>query len=161
MSEMSVVKVDEPIHGEIPERPDYVRSDEPAFPTIEYQQLYRELVEKMKAESNRNPSTSTIVGLAIETFAREHVVRLIGDQGETRAHQLLRDRRMLSTLRLITDSAQKSSGAGEGFNQFVMGLIPVVMGVIDSRVGHDPVLAVKLKEDIGAELSAYVGRALP
>ena len=152
-SDLSVVPVED---FEVPEFNDW-REVEPHFTSLHLQRLYRELVVELDAEFAGLGATAAMM---TRTVARDYVVRVTADQGETRARQLERDRRMMAMLKQLSDNSHRA-GDDERMQQLVLGLVPVIMGVIESRVGHDQLLAGKLKEDIGAELSAYVRRALP
>lgn len=152
------------IHAEAeqPEQPEWVQEGEPSFTSEAVQAEYRRLVTQMRSEIVVDPALRTITDLMIKTIARDYCVRLTADMGEPKARQQERDRRMMSMLKQLSDNVHRSGDqSGEEFNRLVLGLVPVVMGVIDSRVGHDPVLAAKLKEDVGGELAAYVRKALP
>lgn len=121
------------------------RYDEPAFQNPELQVLYRDLVQRMEAEATVLPGMGTAVGLVIRKLARDYVVGLAADQGDSAAARHERDTRMMQSLRLLFDQASRADLEHALRTEFVIGLVTETMRVLDAEV-EDDVLRVRLKE---------------
>jgi len=122
--------------------------DEPSFPTVEHQELYRDLVARMEAEASILPGMSTAVGLVIRRIARDYVVGVIADQGGatgTAARKAERDTRMMQGLRLMFDQAARADLEHALRTEYVLGLVTETMRVLDAEV-DDQELRIRLKE---------------
>ena len=128
--------------------------DEPHFPTEEHQRLYRDLVERMESEASVLPGMGTAVGLLIRKLARDYVVGLMADQGESAAREQERDRRMMQTFRMLLDQAARADLEHALRTEFVLGLITETMRVLDAEVEQDD-LRTRLKELLGESFVTY------
>ncbi len=157
-SGLPVVRVDQPA-GEPPlERPSYARVDEPVMPTPEHQELWRKYVEQMERESN--PSRLTTISISIRELARDHVVSLIADQtGEPKARQAERDRRKIALLKEINTSARHADSTEGVSRAFITGFVAELVGLTESRLGHEPELAARIRKEIAELAVSYTRKA--
>ncbi len=138
--------------------PDGEWTDEPTFPRPEHTQLYNTLVERMEAEASVLPGMGTAVGLMIRTLARDYVVRVIADQGDTEYQAMAvraeKDRRMLSLFKMLLEQASRADLEHALRTEFVLGLVTEVMRVLDGEV-DDSVLRIRLKELMSEAFVTY------
>ncbi len=130
------------------------RPDEPTFPDSVRQRMYRDLVQRMESEATVLPGMGTAVGLIIRKLARDYVVGLMADQGESRAVQKERDGRMMASFTLLLNQAARSDLEHALRTEFVLGLITETMRVLDGEV-EDDVLRVRLKELMSGAFVTY------
>lgn len=138
----------------VPEVDEPLGVNEPHFPTLQHQKLYRDLVAKMEAEVKVLPGMGTAIGLIIRKLARDYVTGLMADQGTTAARALERDRRMMASFKLLLDQAVRADLGHALRTEFVVGLLEEVVRILDAEV-DERALRTRLKELVGGSFVTY------
>ncbi len=113
------------------------RYDEPNFDTEEQLILYREKVEEMEAEASILPGVGTAVGMVIRKVARDYVVGLIADKGDTRARKHERDTRMIQGFKMLFEQAARADLEHALRTEFVLGLVTELMRILDAELSDE------------------------